>query len=828
MKAVIMAGGEGSRLRPLTSNTPKPMLPVANTPMMEHIVRLCRRHGIDEIVVTVQYLASVIRNYFGAGTDFDVDLHYAVEDQPLGTAGSVGNARERLDETFLVISGDALTDIDLDAVLATHRASGSIATIVLYRAPNPLEFGIVITREDGSIERFLEKPTWGQVFSDLVNTGIYVLEPEIFDYIPEGGVVDFSQDVFPALLADGRTITSHVAEGYWEDVGTIEAYMRAQRDVLDGNVDVAIDGFELSPGVWVGEDVEIDRSATVAGPAVIGGNTRIGPGARIGAYTVLGDNVLVGPDTEIDRSTVFDNAVLGGQVSVRSAICGKGVDCRDGVTVEPDAVIGDGSFVGRRAVIGQSVKVYPFKSIEAGALVRSSVVWESRVTRSLFGARGVAGLANVDITPQLAVRLAMAYGSTLKRNATVALSRDGSRAARALKRAFQAGLNATGVHADDLEIATVPVTRFHARAATGGVTIRTREDDPRTVEIRFFDPDGADLAEGAQRKIERNFAREDYRRVVSDEMGEIFHPPHVAEFYVNSLLSAIDADAVRDSAPKVVVDYSCGTTSVVLPQLLARTGVDVLGINPYTADRTRGVRGAADLGRLGDLVRASGSAFGMRLDPDGERTDLVDDRGRHVESAAAALLAVRFAAQRAPGGTVALAVNAPGAAERVAVAAGAAVVWSPTSPQALSAAAAGPDVCLAVGDGFIVPGMSVGFDAVAEFLTFLEIAALRDEPFSVMVDSLPPVHRVHESVDTPWETKGTVMRTLVEEADGSATVLVDGVRVNGPAGPDSWWLVLPDADEPTCHVWADASDRASATALVAERADRIREIVAAG
>ena len=234
VKAVILAGGEGTRLRPLTSNTPKPMMPLANKPMMEHIVNLLALHGFDEIVVTVAFLANQIRDYFGDGSDFGVTMRYATEDSPLGTAGSVRNAADELDDTFLVISGDVLTDIDLTAFVKAHRDAGASASIALKHVENPLEFGIVITQPDGTIERFLEKPTWGEVFSDTINTGIYVLEPVVFDHIPEGEVVDFSSDVFPALLDDGHTLHGHVSEGYWEDVGTLEAYSRAHTDVLDG------------------------------------------------------------------------------------------------------------------------------------------------------------------------------------------------------------------------------------------------------------------------------------------------------------------------------------------------------------------------------------------------------------------------------------------------------------------------------------------------------------------------------------------------------------------------------------------------------------------
>jgi mannose-1-phosphate guanylyltransferase/phosphomannomutase len=255
MKAVIMAGGEGTRLRPLTSNQPKPMLPLGNRPMMEHIIRHVHNHDFKDIVVTVQFLASQVRNYFGDGSDMGVDLTYATETTPLGTAGSVKNAAEQLDDTFLVISGDALTDVDLDELVAFHRNRGAMVTVALKHMDNPLEFGIVITREDGRIERFLEKPHWGQVFSDTINTGIYVLEPEVFDHMPDGPS-DFAGDVFPKLLEMGAPLYGFVVDGYWEDVGNLDAYQKAHQDILDGRVRLDIGGFEVRPGLWLGEGAE--------------------------------------------------------------------------------------------------------------------------------------------------------------------------------------------------------------------------------------------------------------------------------------------------------------------------------------------------------------------------------------------------------------------------------------------------------------------------------------------------------------------------------------------------------------------------------------------
>lgn len=821
-----MAGGEGSRLRPLTSNTPKPMLPVANRPMMEHIVALCRRHGCTDVVATVAYLADVIRTYFDDGSDFGVSMSYAEEDVPLGTAGSVGNARDHLDDTFLVISGDALTDIDLGAVMAAHRESASMATIVLYRAENPLEFGIVITREDGTIERFLEKPTWGQVFSDTVNTGIYVLEPEIFDFIPTGGASDFSQDVFPALLEKGIPIQGFVADGYWEDVGNLEAFAKAHRDVLDGRVDVEVSGFEIAPRVWIGPDCEIHPDAVVDGPALVGAHCNVAAGAHLRDHTVLGDNVVVRADASLQRTIVFSNAFCDRATSLTGTIVGKGADVREGVRTDPDVVLGDGVTIGARATLSTAVKVYPYKSVEAGAVVNTSVVWGARAARNLFGRRGVTGLANIDITPQLAVRLGMAYGSTLTRGAIVTMSRDSSRAARALKRAFTAGLNATGVSVDDLEIAPVPITRFSAAQNAGGVTIRSSSTDPQWIEIRFFTSDGKNLPENGQRKVERNFAREDFRRALAEEIGDIYYPPRTWDFYANALVSGVDLDAIARRGPKVVVDYSYGTSSVTMPSVLERLRCEVLAINPYTADPSMRPRAAPDQDRLGELVRMSGSDFGLRFDPDAERADLVDDRGRLLDWTTTTLYYVRQVCRARPGSRIVLPVSQTEQAERIARTAGGEIVWAQTSAGGIMDAAAEADVTIGIGaDGVIVPRVLPAPAAASQFVLTLELIADQPGPMSAVVDDLPRVHMLRDAVPTPWERKGTVMRTLVEESDPALTTLIDGVKVHTD-DRSGWALVLPDPEEPLCHLWVEGADDGQARRLLEDWRSRVRSIAA--
>ena len=826
-----MAGGEGTRLRPLTSNQPKPMMPMANRPLMEHVVRRLAGHGIDDIVVTVAFLASHIRNYFGDGSELGVSMRYATEDTPLGTAGSVRNAAAELDDTFLVISGDVLSDIDLDAVVKAHRASGALATIALRRVENPVDFGIVITNAEGWVERFLEKPTWGQVFSDTINTGIYVLEPQILDLIPEGEAVDFAEMVFPAALQRGMAIQGLVVDGYWEDVGTIEAYHRAHREVLDERVSVDIPGFRLGDGIWLGEGADVDPAAEITGPAIIGDNCRIEAGARVGEYTVLGSNVVVKHDASLARTIVHDHVYVGPGASLSGCIVGRSADLRRGARAEEGVVLGEECFVGEGALITQGVKVYPYKTVEAGAVVNSSIVWESRGQRTLFGRRGVRGLANVDVTAELAVRLAAAYGTSLKKGSVVCCSRDTSRVGRTLKRAVMSGLNLSGIHVEDLELAPVPLTRFHVRSerAQGGVTVRLSPDDAATVEIRFFDAQGADIDDVAKRKVERLLARDDFRRAFAGDIGDIVYPPRALEYYTAALLRSIDVEAVRARGFKLVLDTSFGSASVVLNPVLAKLGAEVLAVNPFAATAAAAHAGedlATRLARVQTLVRASGSHLGVVFDPDGETLRLVDDTG-HVLSDEESLLALlSLVAETRPGARVALPVAASREAERIAAASGATITWAKLSTAHLMevAGSGGVDFAASGGGGYLWPDFLPAADAVATMAKALDLLALTGRPLSSVVAGLPSVHVAHETVSTPWERKGAVMRTTMEQAQDKELVLVDGIKV---LHADGWALVLPDPEEPLTHVWAEGGSEGGARALAQEYAGRIRAVLVA-
>ncbi|HKA68430.1 MAG TPA: mannose-1-phosphate guanyltransferase, partial [Actinomycetes bacterium] len=698
-----------------------------------------------------------------------------------------------------------------------HRERGALVTVCLKRVTNPLEFGITIIDEDGRVDRFLEKPTWGEVFSDTVNTGIYVMEPEIFDFIAAGEIVDWSGDVFPALMAAGRPIYGYVADGYWEDVGTHEAYLRAQADVLSGLVQADIDGFEVAPGIWIAEGAEVDHDAVLKGPLYVGDYAKVEAGAELREYTVLGSNVVVRSSAFLHRAIVHDNVYIGPQTNLRGCVIGKNADVMRAARIDEGAVIGDECLIEEEALVSGGVKVYPFKTIEAGAVVNTSVIWESRGQSSLFGPTGVSGIVNVEITPELAVRLASAYATTLRKGSTVVTARDHSRAARALKRAVIAALTASAIDVRDLECQPLPVLRLESRAVAGGIMIKTTTGVPDSVDISFLDARGTELSQAAQRKLERIYSRQEYRRAFPGEIGDLTFPSRSLENYAQLLLQSIDTTDVTDL--RVVIDAGGGAASLVLPMLLGRLGVDAhvvgVGLDEVHPTETAADRAAA-LERLTSLVASSQASFGVYFGPVGERLAVVDETGRIIDESRALLVFLDLVAAEIRRGRIALPVTTTRVAERVARSYGVDVEWTRTSAGELSRAAEQPGLIFA-GDGdggYVIPEFSGALDGIAAFVRLAGLVARTHLPLSRIDARIPSSNVQRRDVPTPWAAKGMVMRSVVEAAGDRELDTTDGVRIVESDG--RWVLVLPDPAQALTHLWAEAPTAHSAAALLDE------------
>ena len=830
MKAVLMAGGEGSRLRPLTILRPKPMVPIVDKPVMEHVLDLLKRHGITEVVVTVQYLASVIQDYFGDGANLGMKIHYSVEEVPLGTAGSVKKAESLLDDTFIVISGDALTDFDLGAIIDFHKSREATATITLYHVPNPLEYGVVIIDGDGKIRQFLEKPSWGEVFSDTVNTGIYVLDPRIFEYIEKDKPVDFSQDVFPQLLRRGDRLFGYVSPGYWCDVGNIGEYIRANADVLLGRVNVGPLGHDLGGGIWAeSESVEIAPDAQLYGPIWLGQAAKIKGGVIVRGPTVIRDYTVVDSQAQVDRSIVWRNSYIGERAEVRGAIVCRQCSVRAKSIVFEGAVIGDQTSVGEGAVIQPGVKIWPNKEVEAGATVTSSLIWGSQGRKVLFGRWGVTGLVNVDLTPEFAAQLGAAYGSTLPQGSTVVVNRDFHRSPRMIKRALISGLPSAGIGVLDIKSMPMPVARYITRVndVAGGVHVRLSPYDRRVVDIKFFDQRGLDIDRKTERRIESIFFREDVRRVYFDEVGLIEDAPQLASQYVNGYRQALgEVPRARQGRP-LIIDYSHSPAAQVLPPIVSGFGWEVIvlnaGLDEQKLSRTQ-EEFEAEMRQLAVITRSLPALLGIRLDPGGEKMFVVDDQGERIGAWDLLAAVASMTLKENPGRSIAVPVTAPNLFEWVADQYGGRVVRTRVEPQSLMAAATRDDVVLA-GDGeggFIFPHFHPCMDALFAVAQVYKLLLRQQTSLAEVVASLPSYHTARTRVPCPWEAKGRVMRVLSQQYQSPEARQIDGIKIY--LSSSEWVLVLPDVDRPLFHVIAESNSDDGARSLMEKYAALVHSL----
>ena len=822
-----MAGGEGTRLRPLTSNQPKPMVPIVGKPCMEHILDLLREHGIDEVIVTLAFMPQAIRSYFGNGDTLGMSIEYSVEESPLGTAGSVRLASDRLDETFLVISGDALCDVDLTDLIRSHRERGAAVTIGLKSVENPLEFGIVVTDEERRIERFLEKPSWSQVFSDTINTGIYVLEPEVLRHIPTDRPFDFSKELFPLLLEMGRPMYGYVFDDYWQDIGNLDQFRQANFDALDERVRLNVSGIRLRGNIWLGEGVEVDDLAAIEGPAFLGNYCRIAPDASVGPYSVLGSSVTLLERARTERSVIDAATHIGRSARVEGAVVGRGCDIRAHAHVQEGAAIGDEATLGAQSAVLPGVRIYPYKEVETGAQIHESLIWETRASSNLFGKEGVSGLVNVDLTPQTAVRLAAALGTALKRGARVVASRESPGACRMIKRAMISGLNSTGVDVADLRVLPASVSRhlLKTQGFDAGFHVGVSYTDPEMLEIRFYEQPGISLTPSLQKEIEKHYTRHELRRSDFNTVGAVTYPARVRESYAQDLLSGLDAEAIRARGYRIVVDYGHSATSYVLPLLLGPLEIEAVSAHGFAADSSEPSTSLREaVGQSKRLVTAIGADLGVVFDRAGERLFLIDEQAHEIPVEQTLLLFLRLMSSNGRNGKLAFPITVTSQVEELVKGSNLEVVRTPASLAELTKAAAGEGVIFAgaVGGGYVFPEFLPAYDAVASLCKLLELLAPVGKPVSELVAELPASTLVHRQVPCPWSLKGTVMRVVTERLRDREVDLLDGIKVFDERG---WAQVLPDPDEPLVHIYAEGKTEEDSAALERELRELVEEIM---
>ena len=559
MKGIIMAGGEGTRLRPLTCECPKPMIRLMDRPMLAYAIELLKAHGIVDIAVTLGYRAEAIRDAFGDGGDSGVRLRYYTERAPLGTAGGVCQAADFLDDTFIVLSGDGVTDLDITAAAAFHRSRRALATLVLKRTDDPLDYGVVDLDDEGRVRSFQEKPDWSEVLSDTVNTGIYILEPEVLEHIPKGRSCDFGHELFPGLVREGLPVFGYVTGDYWCDVGDVRAYLQVHADAMEGRI--RLEGLrrmgnraEVRPGAVV------DRAAVLEGPCLIEAGARLRAGAYVGPCSVIGLNCEVGEGASVKRGILWPGARLDPHAQVRGGVLAANARLGKGAQIYEECVLGANAIVEDKGVLLSGVKLWPGKRVSEGERLDANRVWGGqRYDGSLAGTLPAT-------SPAEAARAAQAVVAAMKPREML-LGHRNSPLAEALCYAAAAGCMAQGAAVVDAGPCTLPLLRHTQRFVRSDAAMFL--DDDSAIPLNAL---GARLPHKEQRAVALLNARQDFPRPDSEAARSLVRASAAATAYVGDVAGIFTADP-RRAAP-VALYCGNGLTLNLAKQVLDRAGVN--------------------------------------------------------------------------------------------------------------------------------------------------------------------------------------------------------------------------------------------------------------
>jgi mannose-1-phosphate guanylyltransferase/phosphomannomutase len=803
------------------------MVPIGNIPMMEHVVNLLRHHGFTELVSLLFFQAEEIINHFKDGEKFGVKMEYLQPTEDYGTAGAVRYAESFIDDTVLVISGDVLTDFDLKEAVEWHRAKSAEATILLTRVENPLAYGIVIVDDDGRIVRFLEKPSWGEMFSDTINTGIYILEPETVRLIPPKANFDFSQNLYPLMLSREMGLYGLTVSGYWKDVGNIDEYSRAHQDLLGGEINLELGMEKRKIGeadVYLGKDVQLGEDLKMKGVVILGDNSVIGGGAGID-NSVIGSRSRIGEGAEIGNSVVWADSRIGPGSQISQAIICDRVRIGQNVVLLDNVIVSDDSTIGSGATVKAGCKIWPGKSVDEGAIVSSSLVWGEKWNRELFTQSKVTGLALTEITPEMAVKLGGAFGAYLGQAKTVVTSRDASDISRLLKRGLIAGFMAAGVNADDLEMMPIPVVRYALRsgAYAAGVYVRHNPNDYNLIDFIFFNGDGLDMPTAKLKRVERLFSGEDFRRASLNQIGHLDMPQGVLERYRDDFVSAIDHDVIRKSGFKVVIDYANGGASMVFPTIFSQLGINLIALNAFLDPRKfsrHPDENAQSIVQLSSIVKTLHADIGFMINPAAEKLTVVDENGYFIDNQLLLLLVTDLFLRTHAARRVAVPVAASMGVEKIAEHYGVEVIRVRNSHLAMMEAHQQDGVDFVGGTlgGFIFPGFQMGSDAILAAICILEMLAREKVRLGELRGHYERYIRKEIRIPCPWSKKGQVMRRLIADTESAPRQLIDGVRVIENGG---WVLVAPDDLTASFNILAESESKD----YVDEMLDRYRKLV---
>ncbi len=824
MKAVVLAGGFGTRIQPLTTSIPKPMLPVINIPMMEYNIRKLKDMGIDEFVILLYFQPEVIKDYFEDGSKLGIKIHYVLPDRDFGTAGSVRQAKDFLDTEFIVVSGDLITDFDFRKIIDFHHEKKSPLTIGITRVENPLQFGVVVVDENGRIERFLEKPSWGEVINDMINTGVYVISPEILDFIPSDRSFDFSKDLFPLLMDKGIDLWGYLYDGYWRDVGNIKSYIEVHEDILNGIVDPGYSEQLRVTRVGSGEihhkaNCTIHPSVKVAGRVVLGENVYIGEGVLL-ENSVVGNNVVIRDNTVIKNSIVWNDVEIGQFCSLnRSVICNN-VSIGKRVDIEENCVVSEYCAIGNNAEILKDVIIWPHKYIEDDAVVNRNVIWGDRYRSNLFSMGVIEGTANIELTGDVSSKIAEAFGSIFPMGSKVYVGRDYNKSSRMIKRFIMGGLLSVGINVADMEVVSPNILRyelFKDKESVGGIHVRRSVIKQNKTRISFFTKEGLLLDDNLAKNVEKIYFAEKFRRVSPVRIGNILKVFDVEEDYKKSILEKVDKGVFLNRKPKIVVDLMHGTISSVFPDLLEKLNIKSIIIDGHFKGEQDYITTPEKLEEsrdiVSDIVKHLSFDIGFLLYPSGQRLEIIDDEGKVLDYHVA-LLAIIYAIHLTR-------------KEKTKV------FLPPWAPDVLDSNLDNIEIfrgrimgknldflknfyMIADTDGhYDFTKFGFHIDSAYAAIKIVEILSMLDKSLSQILKEIPPHFYNRFTVPVPHNKKAFVMKKLSDFARAKNKVTYNsGIKIH--LDKNNWIFVIPDDVEDMVRLYVQAVTKEKGYSIVNE------------
>ncbi len=800
MKAVVMAGGFGTRIQPLTNSIPKPMLPIVNKPMMEHTIVMLRDLGITEFIVLLYFKPDVIKEYFKDGSAWGINITYVIPDDDYGTAGAVKKAQEYIgNENFIIISGDLVTDFDFQKIFDYHKSKNSRLTITLTSVENPLEFGVVIANEEGRIEKFLEKPSWGEVFSDTINTGIYIIEPEILDYIPKNENFDFAKDLFPLLMREGIPLMAGYAEGYWRDVGNPESYRDVYEDIMGGKIKFQVGGEAIvyPDGVLIcEEDYVLDESVDIVGIVIIGKNVTIKKGSKLN-NVVIGNNVTIGNSGKIRNTVIWNDVTIGHNARLDGCVICNHNKIGKNVTAKSGMILAEGCSIGQLVTIEKDVTIWPDKMIEDAAIVSRSVILGSRYKNSIFEHGRVIGKTNVELSCEMATKLAEAFAAQLPVGSTVLVSRDYNKNSRMLKRAFLGGILSAGVNVVDYHATAATVMRCSLSANdeyVGGVHFNQKIDDPTSTVITFYNHEALRINNDTAKKVEKAFFKEAFRRVDYSKIGQIYASDHLKDYdvYKKKLESLLQSHMFRCRECRVAVDVMHGMMYELFPDILNDMGVDNIMFNAYPDDRCLeniNILAKRSFEDTSAIVKALKLDAGFMLYPHAQRLDIVCNEGKLLSKQTALYVVLSLLNLEAKASGRKKRVFLPTWAsdiatfEHLVIERGQYANFNATKMKSYD--------LVATGEGnFAFTEFATHRDSMYATLKILEMLVQQNVRLSDLIMSMP--RYFYESFHVPCKQslKGKMMRMFLKDAKGKKSSSLDGVKIW--LDEKDWILMIPD------------------------------------